>query len=142
MALINKFGFKYNLYSKNPSFENVDIILLDVMGELAKLYSVVDVAFIGGSFNNTGGHNPLEAIIFNKPVVSGPSIKNFRDIYAILCSTDAGRIVHCEKELIEAFDKLLFNNEYYKKAGSDCENVFNNQQGALQFVCDKLTAIL
>lgn len=140
--LIKKFGFKYNLYSNNPSFEDVDIILLNVMGELSKLYAVSDVAFIGGSFNNTGGHNPLEAIIFNKPVVSGPSIKNFRDIYAILSSNSSGRVVKNKEEFFEYLYKLFSDENFYNKASKDCETIFNNQQGALDFVIDKLKACL
>ena len=114
--LIKKFNFSYNLYSKNPSFENVDILLLNVMGELAKLYAISDIAFIGGSFNNTGGHNPLEAIIFNKPVISGPSIKNFRDIYAILSTNSSAKVVKNKEEFFEYLYKLLTDDEFYKKA--------------------------
>ena len=57
-------------------------IILDTLGELSKIYDIVDVAYIGGSFNikKTGGHNPLEAIIYSKPAISGPHIKNFIDI--------------------------------------------------------------
>ncbi len=138
VKLIQNKGFSYNLYSKNPSFENVDILLLDVMGELAKLYSAADVAFIGGSFNKTGGHNPLEAIIFNKPVISGSSVKNFRDIYSILTSNDAAFIVKDKEEFYLTAEKLFCDREYYEKIKNNTEYIFNNQQGALNFVTDKL----
>ena len=140
--LIKKFNFSYNLYSKNPSFENVDILLLNVMGELAKLYAISDIAFIGGSFNNTGGHNPLEAIIFNKPVISGPSIKNFRDIYAILSTNSSAKVVKNKEEFFEYLYKLLTDDEFYKKASKDTKTIFDNQQGALEFVIEKLKACL
>lgn len=126
-------------------------ILLDTMGELGKFYSVCDVAFIAGSFpynggdnfsgKGVGGHNPLEATIFNKPAVSGPSIHNFKDIYAILTSTDAGKVVKTKEELKEAFKKLLTEEEYYKKACTDCETVFEQNKGALDFVIDVLKEI-
>lgn len=140
--LIKKFNFSYNLYSKNLSFENVDILLLNVMGELAKLYAISDIAFIGGSFNNTGGHNPLEAIIFNKPVISGPSIKNFRDIYAILSTNSSAKVVKNKEEFFEYLYKLLTDDEFYKKASKDTKTIFDNQQGALEFVIEKLKACL
>ena len=140
--LIKKFNFSYNLYSKNPSFEYVDILLLNVMGELAKLYAISDIAFIGGSFNNTGGHNPLEAIIFNKPVISGPSIKNFRDIYAILSTNSSAKVVKNKEEFFEYLYKLLTDDEFYKKASKDTKTIFDNQQGALEFVIEKLKACL
>jgi len=129
-----------------------DLILLDTMGELSKFYSICDVAFIGGSFpfkggdnfdgKGVGGHNPLEATIFNKPVVSGFSIHNFKDIYAILISTDAGKVVVTKEELKEALKKLLTDEEYYQKASGDCEKVFEQNKGALDFVLNVLQSLV
>lgn len=126
-------------------------ILLDTMGELGKFYSVCDVAFIAGSFpfkggdnyggKGVGGHNPLEATIFNKPVVSGPSIHNFKDIYAILTSTVAGSVVKTKEELKDALKKLLTDENYYQKACADCEKVFEQNKGALDFVLGVLGEI-
>lgn len=141
--LIKSFNFSYNLYSKNKQFsDNSDILLLDVMGELAKLYAKIDVAFIGGSFNNTGGHNPLEAIIFDKPTISGPSIKNFRDIYAILKMNNAAFVVNNEEEFFEIAKKLLLDEKYYQEIKNNANKVFKNQQGALNFVIDKLKKVI
>lgn len=142
--LQDKYNFGCGYRSKDDNFDNNDIILLDTMGELGKFYSICDIAFIGGSFRGkggdnrwgkgVGGHNPLEATIFNKPVVSGPSIHNFKDIYAILTSTEAGKVVKTQEELKEAIKKLLTDNEYYQKASQDCETVFEQNKGALDFV--------
>lgn len=141
--LIKTFNFSYNLYSKNKQFsDNSDILLLDVMGELAKLYAKIDVAFIGGSFNNTGGHNPLEAIIFDKPTISGPSIKNFRDIYAILKMNNAAFVVNNEEEFFEIAKKLLLDESYYQEIKNNANKAFKNQQGALNFVIDKLKKVI
>ncbi len=60
--------------SKGDTFKEKDVIILDTMGELSKMYSICDFAFIGGSFNKTGGHNPLEASVYSKPTITGPSI--------------------------------------------------------------------
>lgn len=141
--LIKSFNFSYNLYSKNKQFsDNSDILLLDVMGELAKLYAKIDVAFIGGSFNNTGGHNPLEAIIFDKPTISGPSIKNFRDIYAILKMNNAAFVVNNEEEFFEIAKKLFLDENYYQEIKNNANKAFKNQQGALNFVIDKLKKVI
>ena len=141
--LIKSFNFSYNLYSKNNKFnDNSDILLLDVMGELAKLYAKIDVAFIGGSFNNTGGHNPLEAIIFDKPTISGPSIKNFRDIYSILKMNNAAFVVNNEEEFFEIAKKLLLDESYYNEIKNNANKAFKNQQGALDFVIDKLKKVI
>ena len=135
---IKKFGFSFNCYSKNPSLNNKDILLLDVTGELAKLYSAAEIAFIGGSFNKTGGHNPLEAVIFDKPVISGPSTKNFRDIYSVLTANNAGFVVKSEEEFYKISNKLLSDKKFYEEIKNNTRNVFKNQQGALEFVINKL----
>lgn len=140
--LIKNTGFNCAKRSENADFSSNDIILLDTMGELGKFYSVCDVAFIGGSFNKTGGHNPLEATIFKKPVVSGPSVHNFKDIYAILISSDSGKIVKTKEELKKALKKLLTDEDFYKKASNDCENVFEQNKGALDFVLNVLQSIV
>lgn len=142
-------------FSNQPSCPLASLpscILLDVMGELGKFYSTCDIAFLGGSFpyqggdnfggKGVGGHNPLEATIFNKPVVSGPSVHNFKDIYAILISTEAGKVVKTKEELKEAIKKLLTDENYYKKSSKDCEKVFEQNKGALDFVIDVLQRLV
>lgn len=57
-----------------------DIILVDVMGVLNSLYPIADIAFIGGSLVPVGGHNPLEAAICGRGVITGPHVQNFRAI--------------------------------------------------------------
>ena len=140
--LIKKNEFTCSKRSQNADFEQNDVILLDTMGELAKFYSVCDVAFIGGSFNKTGGHNPLEATIFKKPTVSGPSIHNFKDIYSILTSSDAGKIVKTPQELQKHLHKLLSDEIYYQKASQDCKTIFEQNQGALEFVIKVLQTLV
>lgn len=135
-------NFNYGNRTKNDTFNNKDVIILDTLGELSKIYSLADVAFIGGSFNQTGGHNPLEAIIYSKPVISGPSIKNFRDIYSILEHESAAFVVKNEKEFYNALEKLFTDEEFYTKISKNCENCFQNQQGALDFVINELKNIL
>ena len=71
----------------------LEIVLLDTIGDLAAVYGVADVAFVGGSLVQRGGHNPLEPAQFGVPVVMGPSYENFRDIVAKMQSSDGIRIV-------------------------------------------------
>ena len=133
---------KYGLRSNGDTFDNNEIIILDTMGELGKMYQICEFAFIGGSFNKTGGHNPLEATVFNKPVISGPSIHNFRDIYWILGRSNAGRVVKTPSELTDYMRQLLSDKAFYCKACEDCKAVFEDQQGALDIVIGKLKDIL
>ena len=140
--LVEKTKLEYGQRSLNDTFENKDIIILDTMGELGKMYQICDFAFIGGSFNKTGGHNPLEAVVYNKPVISGPSIHNFRDIYWILGRSSAGKVVKTPHELTQYMHKLLSDNVFYNQACEDCKTVFQEQQGALNVVIEKLRNIL
>lgn len=140
--LVNKTGLNYGFRSKNDTFTNNDIIILDTLGELSRMYQICDFAFIGGSFNKTGGHNPLEAVVYNKPAISGPSIHNFRDIYWILSRSRAGKVVKTPKELTDYMHKLLSDKEFYIQSCEDCKTVFNSQQGALNFVIDELKSVL
>lgn len=138
VELIKNTGLPYGFRSKGDTFTDNDIILLDTMGELGKMYSICDFAFIGGSFNNTGGHNPLEASVYSKPVITGPSIHNFKDIYGILTHTNAGKLVKTPKEFESHMLKLLTDENFYKSACDDCFKVFESQKGALDFVINKL----
>lgn len=135
-------GFNYGMRSSGDTFKNNDIIILDTMGELGKMYSICDLAFIGGSFNKTGGHNPLEACVYGKPVISGPSIHNFKDIYGILSKTRAGKIVKTPQELKNYIELLLSDDEFYKQACKDCAYVFEDQKGALDMVITELGNVL
>lgn len=140
--LCKKTGLNVGRRSKGDDFINNNIILLDTLGELGKMYSICEFAFIGGSFNKTGGHNPLEAIIFNKPVISGPSTHNFKDIYAIITRTSAGKIVKSEDELSLQINRLLNDETYYNYAAKDCELVFEQNRGALKRVIDELKELI
>lgn len=136
--IIDSLGLTYGFRSKNDSFKDNDVIILDTMGELSKMYSICSFAFIGGSFNKTGGHNPLEATVYSKPTITGPSIHNFRDIYWLLSRSNAGKIVKTPEELSKYIEKLLSDNEFYSQACKDCETIFQDQQGALDVVINEL----
>ena len=70
----------YCLYSENKDIVSTHrFVLIDVMGVLSKLYRNCDIAVIGGSFNSVGGHNFIEPIMFKRPVVVGPKMRNFEE---------------------------------------------------------------
>lgn len=140
--LIEATGLNWGLRSNNDRFDNKDIIMLDTMGELGKAYALCHFAFIGGSFNKTGGHNPLEATVFEKPTISGTCVSNFKDIYALLTQSGASKIVTTAEELKEYMRKLLSDNEFYKKCCEDCKTAFTENQGALDYVINELKEIV
>jgi len=140
--IIEKLNLNYGFRSKNDTFKDRDVIILDTMGELSKMYSICNFAFIGGSFNKTGGHNPLEATVYSKPTITGPNIHNFRDIYWLLSRSNAGKIVKTPKELSDYIEKLLSDNEFYEQACKDCNTIFHEQQGALDIVIKELHEVI
>lgn len=140
--ILSNYNYTFGYRSKNNDFTNFDIIILDTLGELKKAYAFSDIAFIGGSFNKTGGHNPLEATVYDIPTITGPSIKNFRDIYSILTKAGAAVLVNNQSELEKILDKFLSDSEFYNKTKENCKNIFQDQQGALEFVIDKIKSIL
>src|SRR5947208_11868062 len=69
------------------------VLLLDSIGELASLYALATIAFVGGSLVRRGGHNILEPAHFGVPIVVGPHTENFRDIISIFQQAEALRVV-------------------------------------------------
>ena len=142
-TIVGESGFTYGFRSEGiQSMADIDIMIFDTMGELGKMFAYSDISFIGGSFNKTGGHNPLESIIFSKPVISGPSIQNFKDIYAIIQNAEAGFVVKTKNEFLDVANRLLSDYKFYIKTSKSGEDVFKAQQGALQYVINVIKDIL
>src|SRR5262249_28073723 len=83
------------------------VVLLDTMGELASLYAVADVIFVGGSLVPVGGHNVVEPALHAKAVVFGPHMTNFRDAAALLLRADAAIQVGDSTALATTLERLL-----------------------------------
>lgn len=118
------------MYSDTLSSRDADIILLDTIGDLASVYGIADVAYVGGSLVPRGGHNPLEPAQFGVPIIMGPSFENFRDIVTDLRQANGIRIVKDEAELASAFDQLLTDKQAARTMGENGRTVFHQRQGA------------
>ena len=105
------------------------IVLLDTIGELASVYSLAAVAFVGGSLVPAGGHNPLEPAQFGVPIVMGPHYANFRAITEDLLAHQALRISSAE-DLSATLIGLLQNPQASKAMGARARQVFEQQAGA------------
>ena len=78
--LVKKQGLSLSRWSDPSPIKNSDIILIDSMGILQSLYTIADIAFIGGSLVDIGGHNPIEATVCGRGVITGPYTQNFKEI--------------------------------------------------------------
>jgi 3-deoxy-D-manno-octulosonic-acid transferase len=105
------------------------IVLLDTIGELASIYSVASVAFVGGSLVPAGGHNPLEPSQFGVPIVMGPHFANFRAITEELLAHQALRIA-AKEDLSATLIGLLQDPHAAKAMGARARQVFEQQAGA------------
>jgi 3-deoxy-D-manno-octulosonic-acid transferase len=85
----------------------VDVVVLDSFGELAQLYQIATLVFVGGSLADYGGHNILEPAIFGKPIVFGPHMHNFREIAETFLANQAAVQVQSERELEEVLRNLI-----------------------------------
>jgi 3-deoxy-D-manno-octulosonic-acid transferase len=84
-----------------------DVVILDTIGELAQLFQVATVVFVGGSLADAGGHNILEPAVFGKPIVFGPHMQNFAEIARAFLDHGAAVQVSHGRELETALLELL-----------------------------------
>jgi 3-deoxy-D-manno-octulosonic-acid transferase len=105
------------------------IVLLDTIGELASVYSLAGVAFVGGSLVPAGGHNPLEPAQFGVPIVIGPHFANFRAITEDLLAHQA-LCIAAKEELAATLIDLLGHSQAANAMGARARQVFEQQAGA------------
>jgi 3-deoxy-D-manno-octulosonic-acid transferase len=118
------------------------VYLGDTMGELLFLYALADIAFVGGSLIERGGHNLLEPAALGKPVISGPHVFNFLDIAAQLREAHALREVSHSDQLAESLKQLLSDPEAAERMQQGGMSVLKANQGALQRLLNGLEYLL
>ncbi len=109
-----------------------DVLLLDTLGELAGLYRVADVAFIGGTLVATGGHNPLEPAGFAVPTVVGPSMHNFREMAESFDRAGAWARVADSAELARLWQTWLADPQAARAIGHKAADLLAANRGALE----------
>jgi len=117
------------------------VLLLDTIGELASIYSIADLAFVGGSLVPRGGHNILEPAQFAKPILIGPHYENFREIVRAFLARDAVRIVSAE-QLTDAVLKLLRSPQEAVQLGSRGWSVVESGRGSTHRTVTSLRELL
>jgi 3-deoxy-D-manno-octulosonic-acid transferase len=144
-ALLDNSGIAWvkrsDWHSKQEPLKPGEIVLLDTIGELASVYSLASVAFVGGSLVPAGGHNPLEPAQFGVPIVMGPHYANFRAITEDLLAHQALRIA-AKEELAQALIELLEDSEAARAMGERTKEVFASQAGATGRCIEALRELL
>jgi len=131
-------GFSVVRRSANTSVGTADILLGDSMGELMTFFGACDLAFIGGSFVPTGGHNMIEAAAWGAPVLTGPHLFNFTEVAQLL--TEAGGMKVCQNfdDLADQCILLLQDEQQRIQMGDAARHVAEANRGAL----DRLLAVI
>ena len=112
---------------------NTQVLLGDTMGEMMLMYGLAQVAFVGGSLVKHGGHNPLEPIAFELPVISGLHTFNFPEVFSKLRDVDG--VVEIEsnvEDLVDAVNYFLEHPELGKEISQAGYDVLKDNQGALK----------
>ena len=141
--MISRSGMSYQRRSRWDGVSSIapGIFLLDSIGELAAIYQVSELAFVGGSLVPRGGHNVVEAAQFGKAILVGPFTENFRDIIDIFLHADALRVVNTQS-LVPTLLQLVANAEERAALGDRALEVMCAQQGATEKTVNALLNLL
>ncbi|MBK5290860.1 MAG: tetraacyldisaccharide 4'-kinase [Acidobacteriia bacterium] len=112
------------------------VLLVDSIGELASLFSLADVVFMGGTLAARGGHNLLEPASCGKAVISGPNLRNFPEIAEDFRAGDGLLEVRTAEELMGAVDRLLREPELRRELGARARRLSRKKAGATQRAMD------
>jgi 3-deoxy-D-manno-octulosonic-acid transferase len=127
--------------SVDPALPAGSVFLLDSVGELASVYSLADVAFVGGSLVPLGGHNILEPAQHGVAVLTGPHTFNFREIIRIFEQGGGLRVVNPEN-LGATIVELLRNPDERQRLGRRARELFLENTGATQKTLSALEPLL
>lgn len=142
--LIEQQGFTYLKRSaQQPPRIQTQVLLGDTMGELMLFYGLAQVALVGGSLIERGGHNPLEPLAFQIPVLSGKYTFNFPEIFKKLLEVNGIWVVESEaKTLASAVEKLLDSPELQQTYAQAGYEVLLENRGSLQRLLEQLEPYL
>ena len=106
-----------------------NVLIVDNIGMLARLYFYADICYVGGGFGDDGVHNVLEAAVYGKPVVTGPVIEKYIEVMEL---ADAGGVIIIDNalEAESVFSRLLNNKEEYSFHGTAARSYVYARRGA------------
>lgn len=124
-----RFVCKSGINGKAPPFE---IILLDTLGELSDLFAAGDLAFVGGSLKDFGGHNLLEPLPHLVPVCFGPFVSTQRQSARLIIDEGCGREVRDEAEFVSFARSVLTDPELRKRMEEGIRRLVKRSHGPLE----------
>ncbi len=120
------------LATMSRGFQPGEVMVVDTLGEMLKLYALSDLVFVGGSLVPIGGHNVLEASLMKKPVLFGPYMQNFKEIARLLRAAHGGLQVKDSADLYRQMKLLLENPTEAERIGDNGRYLLQENQGATE----------
>jgi 3-deoxy-D-manno-octulosonic-acid transferase len=119
-----------------------DAVVLDTIGELAEVYQIATVVFVGGSLVPAGGHNILEPALFGKPIVFGPYMENFAEIAEAFIVNDAAIQVRSDRDLDDVIVGLMGDPVRRARLGAAARALIDANRGAKDKTMAVVTTLL
>ncbi|MFV8344781.1 3-deoxy-D-manno-octulosonic acid transferase [Flavobacterium sp. ZB4P13] len=119
------------------SLHDYDVFIIDTVGILTKIYSYADIAYVGGGFGNPGVHNILEPATFGVPIIIGSNFSHFAEA-TTLVNMEGCVSVSNQKELNEAFENLIQNEDIRHEKGHICSTFVQMNKGATKMITSRI----
>jgi 3-deoxy-D-manno-octulosonic-acid transferase len=108
-----------------------DLLIIDSIGELLTFYALADIAFVGGSLVDCGGHNPLEPAALGIPVLFGPHMEDFQEVAEELIAAGGAQRVTTEQQLFNQLKELASSSETRTRQGEAARNWVQRRGGVV-----------
>lgn len=118
---------------ENLDLSKYNVLIVNTVGLLTKIYSYGTIAYVGGGFGNPGIHNILEPATFGIPIVIGPNYSNFAEAVSLV-ELNGCSVISNTVELKNSFDQLLYNESFYKEKSKICSSFIQNNKGATETI--------
>ena len=142
VGLLREAGLRWVRRSQAPIPDGTAVILVDTMGELARLYAAGSVVYVGGSLVPIGGHNVLEPAAHGRPVLFGPHMGNFAEMARLFREQGAGLEIHDGASLAAETVRLLGDPAEARRMGDAGRRIVATHRGAAVRTVALLEAVL
>jgi len=125
-------ALRSTLSEMSRDLQSGEVMIVDTLGEVLKLYALSDLVFVGGSLVDIGGHNILEAALLKKPVMYGSHMQNFKEIARLVRAAHAGLQVKNADDLYRQMRILIENPDEAVRIGENGHHLLEQNRGATQ----------
>jgi len=140
--MLKQRSIHFSRWSDKKHTPQSDIVLIDAMGVLTRLYAIADIVIIGGSLAPVGGHNPLEAAICGRGVITGPHVQNFREVMQDMQRMGAAVVAEDAPDMNETVRHFLQHPDDLKHLNAHAATLMQDNARVLKEIMDSLSPFL